>query len=1009
MGLENTGLPNGGVTTNYKFLYDSALAAPAGPEPARTTQAMQSCDADFQLMQGWFTGVTFPFSTPMEADVQTGGGTAGWGPPVDLNSTSNDAGYLRMLLIAEVTEMFMKSQAIALNTSGWFPGYQGNGNEGSIGEGLSRFLAEQFLIESGLGLGEFPSWGWTANSWLTSPNQPDWVNNVDPSGDETSIEIGCSILFIYYLYTQLAFSINQIIAAAASNLAGVYTNLTQDTGNPFPFFQRLLQAYPGAGGITTGANLDDPWPVGLVSIWEEKSYFGYYEVQDLISSSAGVYSGAFWVVVEGFSKNSFNSLGITVELDGSLTTTNGIHVSPSTKYSVDYEDEAKPNAPQRIRIPYDITFSAAVDSAFPPMDSTTENELDLHVELQIAGQKVSASDAYGAFWLVGGADPYFTNIDPAQNNVWYLSQDLRVFTATPALNNTPVSGAPAFGADSTTGAYQYIKDLLGYLNGNAGFTSGANDPFAAIFPDQTGAYTGDSSVTPFTTTTPQHANYNFAVARVRLRGTAGQTDEAQNVKVFFRLFVSQSPDTDYQPATTYESTLVGGLPESPLVGAGTTTIPFFASGNISTNTDYGTNGLNNQTIEINTGDTAWQYYGCFLDVYDPNYLVNGAQAQTWLAGTHHCLVAQIAYDKAPIAISAAVTPSPANSDKLAQRNLQITLSDNPGGPETHRIPQTFDARPSAPASSGGSGSAPVPDELMIDWGEVPIGSVAQVYWPQVNASDVLALANAHYAFHALAIADTHTIQCVVTDGVTYIPIPAGTGPNYAGLLTIDLPPGIVAGQEFDVVVRRVTTTQVVKEPPPQAPQLTQAAAGSRAVFGPESRQEAQPAAQPAAAVVHTWRYVTGAFQVKIPVAKPAAILPAEENTLAILKWRLQAMEPTNRWYPVLERYITYVAGRVQGMGGDPAQIPPSLTGAPVAARPPERRTIEFVGQVSRIGFDCHGDFTGFTLDDCDAGHAFETRDPGLGELVIRAFAERFRLLVVVRLPEHHIRRIEIVE
>jgi hypothetical protein len=284
MGLENTGLPNGGVTTNYKFLYDSALAAPAGPEPARTTQAMQSCDADFQLMQGWFTGVTFPFSTPMEADVQTGGGTASWGPPVDLNSTSNDAGYLRMLLIAEVTEMFMKSQAIALNTSGWFPGYQGNGNEGSIGEGLSRFLAEQFLIESGLGLGEFPSWGWTANSWLTSPNQPDWVNNVDPSGDETSIEIGCSILFIYYLYTQLAFSINQIIAAAASNLAGVYTNLTQDTGNPFPFFQRLLQAYPGAGGITTGANLDDPWPVGLVSIWEEKSYFGYYEVQDLISS-----------------------------------------------------------------------------------------------------------------------------------------------------------------------------------------------------------------------------------------------------------------------------------------------------------------------------------------------------------------------------------------------------------------------------------------------------------------------------------------------------------------------------------------------------------------------------------------------------------------------------------------------------------------------------------------------------------------------------------------------------
>ncbi len=31
---------------------------------------------------------------------------------------------------------------------------------------------------------------------------------------------------------------------------------------------------------------------------------------------------------------------------------------------------------------------------------------------------------------------------------------------------------------------------------------------------------------------------------------------------------------------------------------------------------------------------------------------------------------------------------------LAQRNLQVTTSDNPGNPATHRIPQTFDVRPS---------------------------------------------------------------------------------------------------------------------------------------------------------------------------------------------------------------------------------------------------------------------------------------------------------------------------
>jgi len=1022
MGLTNAGLPNGGATTDYTFQYDTALGGAGGPEPARLTKVMASCDADFNLMQSWFKGVAFPFSKPMEADVNNNdAGSASWGPPVQLNSVTGDAGYLRMLLIAEVTEMFMKSQAAALGTSGWFPG-----NEGSLGEGLSRFLAEQFLIQSGLGLGEFPNWGWTANSWLTSPSLPDWVNNVDPTGDETYIEIGCSILFIYYLFTQLNFTIPQIVAAAASNLAGVYTNLTGDAGDPFPFFKRLMQAFPGPGGITTGANLDNPFPVGLVSIWAEKSTFGYDEVQDVIAQNAGVFSGAFWVVVEGFSKNSFNALGITVKLDGTLMTAKGIKVYLSTTYSVDYEDTAKPNAPQRIRIPYDIKFSTAANADFPSMGSTSENELDLHAQLQIAGQKVAASDAYAAFELVAGADPYFTNVDPNQGNVFYLSQDLRVFTVTPDVDPTPVTGAPAFVGNDVAGAYKYVKDLLGHLNGNAGFTSGAKDPFTTIFPDQSGAYVGDSSVTPYTLTKPRHTNFNFAVARVRLKGSSGTSGEAKSVRVFFRMWVSQSADTDYQPTTTYASDPdPAGKPGSPKVGAGTTTIPFFATGNLTTNTDYVSGGVNNQDIEIKSGDTAWAYFGCFLDVYGADFQVNGQQVQASLPGTHHCLVAQIACDTAPIPTSAQVTPGPENSDKLAQRNLQVTHSDNPGGADAHRIPQTFDARPSP-----GKTAAVMPDELMIDWGKVPVGSAAQIYWPQVKASDVLKLADAHYSFHALAMADAHTIQCTVTRNVTYVPIPQGAGENFAGLLTIDLPRTVKAGQEFDVVVRRVVTTEKALPPPPPPPPpppklsrnapaasaASPAAATSRPDsthgFGPEPEARKilpVPVGVTPAPRAHVWRFVTGAFRLKIPVSTPASILPAEENTLAILKWRLQAMAPTNRWYPVLERYIGYVAGRVQGLGGDPNKIPPSLSGAPIEILEPKHKTEEFLGKVCRIAFDCHGDFEGFVLDDCGSEHAFETRDPGLGQLVVRAFRDRFRLLVVVSLPAKRILRIDVVE
>ena len=66
-----------------------------------------------------------------------------------------------------------------------------------------------------------------------------------------------------------------------------------------------------------------------------------------------------------------------------------------------------------------------------------------------------------------------------------------------------------------------------------------------------------------------------------------------------------------------------------------------------------------------------------------------------LAGTHHCIVAEIAYDDAPIptATASRAAPSPANSDQLAQRNLQITLSENPKSRATHVIPQAFDLRP----------------------------------------------------------------------------------------------------------------------------------------------------------------------------------------------------------------------------------------------------------------------------------------------------------------------------
>jgi len=56
------------------------------------------------------------------------------------------------------------------------------------------------------------------------------------------------------------------------------------------------------------------------------------------------------------------------------------------------------------------------------------------------------------------------------------------------------------------------------------------------------------------------------------------------------------------------------------------------------------------------------------------------------------------------------------------------------------------------------------------------------------------------------------------------------------------------------------------------------------------------------------------------------MLPPEVNTLAIMKWRFEQMAPGNRWYPVLLRYIKYIAGRVDGLGGNSSSVPPSPWG-----------------------------------------------------------------------------------
>lgn len=1013
-----TGLTAGGLTAHYQFSYDQVLGGPGGVEPARTNAVIAQIEADFAWMQAQFAGVdiTNGITPPILTYITALGGpgfSGSWWPLVIKPGRTAPASLLRLVIVLECVEMFMKAQ-----DKGW--GYSFNlNNEGSCGEALSWFLCEQFQLSRLSGL-------------ITSGNSNNWLNSALPASNPASTELtngfhygprtdyinttlgaagnnpatGCGMLFLYYLFHQLGFSIPAIIAAApgldagrnpigGACLRGVFRNLTGDDTDPFPYFAALLaQAFPpDQVAAVAGSNGDDPWPLGSLAFLGGKNLWGHDEVLDIIAKG-GKFADAIFLALDGFNLDRIGAAtpAIPTIAFGGVTAlpTGTLHQSANTKL------------PQQILFAYDLRFAQPL-GAFP---ASGETPVPVTSAMIVLGKNLAAATE---FFFLAGADPYFTNVvrepaNPGAANAPWLSEDLRVFTATPGApgGQTPVPGGPTFvenGFD-TAGAYAYLQALLIHLNQTYGDPSGTDpfEPGSNVIPQQDQEFSADSSVVPFTIVGGvKHNNYSFAIARVRLKGSQGPAGAAAGVKVFFRLWGTQSADTQWDPSSTYLSQKdAAGLPQWPLAPAGNHTIPMFATStqpNFASPADpefkaggFTNTGANNLTITIAQGDSQWAYFGCFLDVNDPAVKVNGTPIWQAFPGTHHCLVAEIAYANAPIQSAGGITPTPGNSDQLAQRNLQVTASDNPGPAAAHRVPQTFVIRPSPPPPVSGvlAGRA---DELLIDWGEVPPGSIARIYWPAAASAQIVQAAARMYGAHPLTAADPHTIEMRTLRGITFVPIPESADPALAGLLTIDLPQTVTTGQQFDVVIRRLGKRPRFAPPP--------------ILTATRSRRAAAAAAPP-----DLERYVVSAFQIRIPVSTSQAMLPPEQTTLAILKARLDGWPKTNRWYPVLQRYVDQIANRVDALGGNAAAIPPNLGGylPPPHHHPHDH---ECTGKICELVFDPFGDLTGFILDDGHHRHRFESCEPHLIPLLLHALKARLTLTVLTTTHANRIHQIRI--
>lgn len=252
-------LLHAGSTTHYSVSYDDSLSQADGLDRANALLAV--CEQDYTMMAGWFAGLSIPYATPVAVNIIPGGyAGASWGPPISLRpGDGSGMDVVRYLLVAEVVEMLMLAQ-----DRGWFA--SDHSNEGAAGEGLSRFLSTEFLVQSGLGTSE-PYFD-TARFWLNS-DRLDYVNTIDEHDHAPDEKSGCATLFLYYLSYQLGYDIPRIVAAAAPTLAGVYRNLTGATDDPFPAFAQLLEAafprYAADGTPNTssipGPNPDNPFPL----------------------------------------------------------------------------------------------------------------------------------------------------------------------------------------------------------------------------------------------------------------------------------------------------------------------------------------------------------------------------------------------------------------------------------------------------------------------------------------------------------------------------------------------------------------------------------------------------------------------------------------------------------------------------------------------------------------------------------------------------------------------------
>ncbi|MEM7059544.1 MAG: galactose oxidase early set domain-containing protein [Pseudomonadota bacterium] len=688
-------------------------------------------------------------------------------------------------------------------------------------------------------------------------------------------------------------------------------------------------------------------------------------------NTEAVFADAIDLFFEGFLPHELDIPAEVPEISFRFTT--GDPQVPGMRIELARQDfevnpSLNPDTAQRFRYVYNVVFEN--QSAFDTFDDDQVRFVALSASM---GDRTITEN----LTLMKRANPFMRDGNPH-----YLSDDLRIHKA--RVGDVNEAGGPQ----------AYINGLLDEFENTIIPDDSEQHPFRVLDASQ--------ETNPVVLAVPKDDNgtYNFAIARVRFLSIPDEN--ADDVKVFFRLFNTVGTALEYNDSRTY-NTLDGTAGRIPGLGKqffSITTIPFFADPRVTPDEsmDRQTDILVNQKTLFGAGpDMSYRYFGCWLDVntLDPHFprfpqddgpfgenffedLIEGGKPRPILEhvrGYHQCLVAEIQYDEDPTLPG----QTPATSDNLSQRNLATVSVANPGLETITRTAQTtMDVKPSeAPTETllavqrqtiASTRRFPRPDELVFERNNLPNGTRVELYLPDVDISEVLELSAIRNGPPSLRRIDEHTVTFELGP-VNYVALPGGRELNIASLLSVTLPLGIAKGQVYTLSIKQYSG--------------------------------------------RTLRWV-GAFDLRIPVETGPDLLDGEVEKLSILRYIFEGMPERDRWHAVFERYLIEVEERVRGFGGIPDTVDPSPhgTGRPGAGKPDSEDEDEnngqqddpakpgegigmkcFEGKICDIEYDCFGDLDVVLVIDCSGQRLILCASPDIERMALMAWRDRLRVKV----------------